>query len=341
MHGIVRNLADLPGSAFVPAPSDPRGRGKQECMAETELHQRIFQFLMAEWNRKDNRQLEEVHLVYAPGNGFAHEPIRRWVRTDEPELFVEIANVEKLVMQILEFAEGEADAKPAGKHRFVIRTKQTMGERATMSFALAPTYKGEGDDEALIVNGGGSGGGGGGGGGRGSSDVAIATILSNNNAQLMRTNTQMFDGTIRVLGHQVQNLHERIIELTGENATLRRRLEEAESSKDDRDFQRMMAHDKSQRSNAALQKVLQLGTVVMARFGGEGGSQLPEGNPMGLLISEFYQSLRQEQMASLLQTLDMPQKIMFFEIVKLVQAQQEKGSGPGGPGGPPGGAGPR
>lgn len=295
-------------------------------MDNPELHQKILGFLMTEWARTENRQLVEVHLVFCPGGGFRDEPLRKWVRADEPDLFAEIVNVEKLTTQILELAETDADSRPAGKHRYLVRTQQHLGERANHPFSLSPAYRGTGDDGAMIVNGVGRGGGGGG----GSSDIQAAQILAGNNSQLMRINTQMFDGTIRVLGHQVQNLHEQVIMLTAENATLRRELEEAKSTKMDREFQMAMAHEKNARSNAALQKVLQLGTVVVAKFGADGaGQQLGEGNPLAMLISEFYQSLRDDQRNALIQILDMPQKIMFFEIVKIVgglgQPQQPPG----------------
>jgi hypothetical protein len=47
-----------------------------------ELHGKILGFLMAEWARKDNRQLTGVDLLYAPGNGFKDEEIRKWIRAD-------------------------------------------------------------------------------------------------------------------------------------------------------------------------------------------------------------------------------------------------------------------
>ena len=297
-----------------------------------ELHQKILAFLMVEWARKDERQLVEVELLFAPGSGYRQEPVRKWVRADEPDFFAEIVNIEKLVTQIIEIAEGEADAKPAGKHCFVVRTKQHLGGRANMSFALSPSYTGGGDETSLVPNGGG--------GSRGSDIVAAAQILASNNGQLMRTNTQMFDGTIRVLGQQNLNMHEQIMELRTENASLRRKLEEAESNKMDREFQIMMAADKNARTNATVQKVLQLGTVVVSKFaaGNEGAAQLGEAAPLPMLIGEFYQSLRPDQKGGLMQMLDMAQKIMFMEIVNLVKPP-EKGQGqqqpPGGVNGAP------
>lgn len=291
-----------------------------------ELHAKILGFLMAEWARKDNRQLVSVELVYAPGGGFREEPIRKWVRADEPDFFAEFPNVEKLVTQIIEIAEGEVDAKPAGKHRFVLRTHQHLGERANLSFPLSPSYTGS-DETSLVTNGGSRGGGGGG------SDVAAAQILASNNGQLMRINTQMFDGTIRVLGQQNLNMHEQIMALTAENATLRRELEEARSNKMDREFQIAMAAEKNARTNAGFQKLLQLGTVVAAKIGTNDAAQLGEATPLSMLIGEFYQSLRQDQLGVLMQTLDMAQKIMFMEIVNLVKPPDKGGPQQGQPGG--------
>lgn len=295
----------------------------------TELHAKILGFLMAEWARKDNRQLVGVDLLFAPGNGFRDEEVRKWVRADEPDFFAEFVNVEKLVTQIIEIAEGEADAKPAGKHRFKVRTHQHLGSHTHMSFALSPSYTGS-DETSMAL----AGGGGGGGGGRGG-DVAVTQILAGNNAQLMRTNTQMFDGTIRVFGHQVQNLHEQVIALTNENVSLRRELEEARSNKMDREFQIAMAAEKNARTNAGFQKVLQLGSVVVAKFaaGNEGAAQLGEAAPLSILLGDFQQSLRQDQMAALMQILDMSQKIMFMEIWNLVKPpdkDQQQGQAPQG-----------
>jgi len=117
-----------------------------------ELPGKILQFLMTEWARKDNRQLVAVELIYAPGGGFREEPIRKWMRADEPDFFTAV-NIEKLVAQIIEITEEEADSKPAGKHRFVIRTHQHLGERATMSFPLSPRCCG--DETSSVPNGGG------------------------------------------------------------------------------------------------------------------------------------------------------------------------------------------
>jgi len=151
---------------------------------QAELHGKILGFLMGEWARKDNRQLVSVDLLYAPGSGYRDEEIRKWVRADEPDLFAEFVNIEKLVAQIVEIATGEADAKAPGKHRFVVRCTQHGGSRPTLSFALSPSYTGN-EDVAIVPTGGGLGG-----GGVSSKDQQV---IANHAGQLMRINAQMFD----------------------------------------------------------------------------------------------------------------------------------------------------
>lgn len=303
---------------------------------EAETQSKILAFLMEEWVRRDNRQLVGVDLFYAPGGGYKDEPVRSWERADTPEFFAEMVNVERLASQILDIAQGEVDAKPAGKHRFVLRTRQHMGTKPTMSFALYPSFHGAGDETSLVA--GGAGAGAGGGGGR-SNDIAAAQILAGNNSQLMRINAQMFDAALRPLAQQNQQLLTELIALRAENSELQRKLAEAEANKSDREFQIAMAMEKNARANAGFQKLLQLGTVVAAKIGAgsDGASQLGEGNPLAMLLGEFYQSLRQEQLGVLMQTLDMGQKIMFMEIVNHVRPP-DKGQGqsqqpPGGPSG--------
>ena len=84
--------------------------------------------------------------------------------------------------------------------------------------------------------------------------------------------------------------------------------------------------------------MLQLGSVVVAKFasGNDAAGQLGEGAPLPMLIGEFYQSLRQDQIGTLMQMLDMAQKIMFMEIVNMVRPPDKGEARPPGP--PNGGA---
>lgn len=106
-----------------------------------DLHGKIMAFLAGEFARKEGRQCVGIDLIYTPGDGYRDEPIRKWVRPDDPELF-EMPGVEGLVSTILQIAEDEVDAKTSGRHRFVLRTHQHLGGRATMTFALSTRYVG-------------------------------------------------------------------------------------------------------------------------------------------------------------------------------------------------------
>jgi hypothetical protein len=286
-----------------------------------ELHGKILGFLAGEFARKDVRQCVSIDLVYRPGNGFRDEEIRKWVRADEPELFDvpnNFVNVEKLVSQIIEIAMSEADAKPPGKHCFVLRTHEHHGGRSTLAFPLSPGYSGS-DETALVA-------GGGGGGGR----QDASAVLMNHAGQLMRINAQMYEGTIRVLGSQNADMRAENAELRADNIKLRRENDELRSSSTEREFQIAMAMEKNARVNAGFQKLLQIGTVVAAKIGG--GDEAQAGNSsLAMLLSEFYKSLRPDQMGVVMNTLDMGQKIMFMEIVKMV-APPEQPPGESSPG---------
>jgi hypothetical protein len=290
-----------------------------------ELHQKILGFLMAEWARKDNRQLVAVALLYSPLNGFKDEEIRTWIRADQPELFADFGTLEKIVSDVIEIAEGEANAKPAGKHRFVVRCHQHAGSRPYISFSLSPTYNGT--EESLMIGGGGGGGG-----------PRDQHVIAGHASQLMRINAQMFEGTIRVLGQQNMNLHQQVATLTAENATLRKELEEARSNKMDREFQIAMAAEKNARTNAGFQKILQLGTVAIAKLGAGTGpgndAAAMAGSPLGMLLGELFNSLRPEQRDVIFGALDMPQKIMFMEIVNMVRPPEPPNQGNAAPGAP-------
>lgn len=283
---------------------------------------KIFTFLVGEINRKEGSQCTGAELVYDPGQGYRPETIRKWVRTEEPDLF-ELPNVENFAKLILEIAEGEADAKSAGKHRFVVRTHQHLGGRAVCSFPLSPSFSG-GDDTAMVTSGGGK-----------------SDVIANHAHQLMRVNAQMFEGTIRVLGQQNQLLRDENADLRTENNSLRREIEEARSSKSTQEFQIAMAMEKNARTNMGFQKLMQIGTVVASKLVGPGGEAAAGGAPGGssglaMLLRDFGASLRQDQIAVLMQTLDMGQKLLFMEIMN--QAAPPASPNPPGPTSQPPGA---
>jgi hypothetical protein len=127
-----------------PAPDvDLVDRAAREVTTSEDLYRKILNFLICELAREEKRRCIGIDLFYAPGGGFRDEIIRKWTREDDSELFEHGNAVETLASQILEIAEGEADARPAGKHRFIVRTYQHYGARQIMSFSLSPMYFGD------------------------------------------------------------------------------------------------------------------------------------------------------------------------------------------------------
>jgi hypothetical protein len=275
-----------------------------------EIHSKILSFLAGEIARKEGRQCVAVDLVFTPGGGFRDDEIRKWVRADSPDLFDNFVKLDELVSAIIEIAENEADAKTPGRHRFEVRTHQHLGGRARQSFVLSPSYNG-GDELSLVPTNGAR------------QDATAATVLMNHAGQLMRTNAQIFDGTIRVLAATNSDMRRENAELHAENILLRREVDEARSNKMDREFDIAMQAEKNARTNAGFQKLMQLGTVVAAKIGGN-ENQPGEQTPVGMLIGEFGKSLRKDQIDVLMNTLDMAQKIMFFEIMNMVSPEQSK-----------------
>jgi hypothetical protein len=290
-------------------------------VSREEDHAKLVGFLSGEFVKPGGHQCIKVELVYAPGGGYKEEPLRDWVRELEPEKF-EISYVPTLVSHILEVAESEADAKEPRKHRFVIKTLQFMGSRQSTSIMLAPAYGGADDTMAMVAPGQ---------GGRQNDQ-----LIANHANQLLRVNTQMFDGTIRTLIGQNNQLVKAEAELRAENILLRREVEEARSSKIEKELQVMIAADKNNRANQTFQKLLQIGSLVAAKIGAPEGVAALTGqpSPLQVLLADFGKSLRQDQVMSLQKVLDESQLMMFFQIMTMV-AEQTKAPPPGAPGGDP------
>jgi len=122
-------------------------REAREAVSSEEPLHKILAFLVGEFARKESRQCTGIDLLYAPGHGYRDECIREWTREDDTEFFDGRPNIERLALLILEIAEDEVDAKDIGRHRFVVRTRQYLGHRQTMSFSLSPADVGNSDKE--------------------------------------------------------------------------------------------------------------------------------------------------------------------------------------------------
>ena len=110
---------------------------------QKERQDKLAAFLFREMARKEHRQCVQVELLYSPGMGFHDEPIHAWTRDEDPKLLEDLSGVEPLVSAIFQIANDAMAHKPAGKHRFVVRTHQHLESKPAHSFALYPPYNDE------------------------------------------------------------------------------------------------------------------------------------------------------------------------------------------------------
>jgi hypothetical protein len=100
------------------------------------LSKKLLAFLVGEFAREEGRQCDSLDLLYQPP-GFHGSHIRSWTRTDYPEFFEDVAQIEQLVSAIIEVAEDDAEYETE-PYLYVIRTNQYLGGRVKRRFKLSP-----------------------------------------------------------------------------------------------------------------------------------------------------------------------------------------------------------
>lgn len=280
-----------------------------------DIRSRLIDFLGPAFSAKDRNLAMKVELLYCPGKGLRDEQMREWERSDRPEIFEQLDLIEALIMQIIKLAEDHADNAGAGSHKFKVRVHQQFNGKPFLLFAIKPSHDSYAGDEstAMMAPGGGMGG-------SAQNDAVIGALnmVSGHAGQLMRINTQMHGESFRVLANLTEDLRDENIKLRTENSQLRKELEAAQSNKEDREYQFAMAHSKNQRTDAAVSKAIQIGTVIAAKITGM-GKELGAPDGLGMLLTEFGKSLRPEQIQALMGVLDQGQIIMFMQIMEMVQ----------------------
>lgn len=286
-----------------------------------EIRGKLLEFIGPAFAAKDNRLAMKLELLYCPKNA-REEPMREWDRNERPEVFEQLDLTEALIQSIIKLAEDHADSFGQGYHRFKVRVHQQFNSKPSISFGLRPSfdqYSGGGGEETAMTTFG--GGGGGHGGASGDAVIGALGMVRDHAGQLMRINTQMHGESFRVLANLTEDLRDENIKLRTENSSLRKELETAQSNKDDREYQFAMAHSKNQRTDAAVGKLLQIGTVIAAKITGM-SKELGAPDGIAMLLSEFGRSLKPEQIQKLMGVLDQGQLIMFMQIMEMVQPKQ-------------------
>lgn len=280
-----------------------------------ELHEKVTTHIVAALAKKEGRQCVRIEVIHSQ-KGFRDDELRSWTRVDEPTLFDDFTKIEPLVSEILKICTDHADSYGSGAHRYVVRTHQFLGGRESVHFKISPSYDSAGDDEetALVTQG----------GSKGASDHAMGVVTQNNLA-LMRQNTQMFQASFGTLAALSKGNMEELMELRKENRDLRRQLDEAENNKLDKEFEIAQRMEKSAMKSAGFKQLMQFATIAAAKLtGGANGAGGKEATtPLGMLVYKFGESLRQDQIMTLMNILDMGQKALFMEIMGMVAPKEE------------------
>jgi hypothetical protein len=292
-----------------------------------ELHRRLREFLVAEVNRRDERQCVRIELFYAP-RGSRPTPLKDWSRKEYPEIFESLTLIEKLTTTLIEAAEYYADSFQSGKHRFEVWTKQHLGSGAQFAFVMQPAATAvAAEDTALAAPGGGA---------SGSTPLTEGTA-AHVIATLTRAQQSMFDGTVRVLGATNASFREENTELRERVRSLERELDQARSERLEREHVVRMEDRRQDQRSEALGRLLQLASILAGRFvAGDGtgpNAAQNAGQALRLLIAQFAKSLRPEQIQAVFGSLDQVQQGMLMEIMTIATRDEAQPGGPGTPNG--------
>lgn len=290
-----------------------------------EIHRKLVAFLGGEFARAEGRQCVRFELVSAQP-GLRGDPIRTWDRSERPEIFDGLANIEALVTEIIRLAADHADSFGGGSHRFEVRTEQHLGGRQKSSFRILV------DESAGEPSGG--------------DDAPTATGLV---GQLMRhlevnarTQAGMYQTTIGTMSRMIQDLADEARALRSDRNSRFDELEEARSRQADRDLEGMRQVASDRRKDEAFGKIMQLVPIAASRMlsGGSGsgsgagagkgsGQGAGAGEALTILANELTDSLSPEQFAQIAGALGVNQKILLAELFRI--AQQNKAAGQAAP----------
>lgn len=282
-----------------------------------ELHTKILAFLSGEFARTEGHQCVHVGLYYrAPGIGDEDLYSRDRTVADEAEWFSTQGLVEKMVREILDRAEQQANSftTNAKARRFFIRTKQHLGGRQTFPFAMQATsivsYDDDDDDGPV----------------RGGKDGDGNALVGDAFKTLVKVNAGMFGDSLKALSAQLTAAVKENAELNAENRTLRRQIDEVTSTRMDREWSIQKEMKRENRADQGFAKFIQLGTIVASKMlPGSGLEQTMDGggDALEMMIAKFFEGLSEDQGKALLAILKMEQQMLLYEIDQLIKKRSQ------------------
>jgi hypothetical protein len=270
-----------------------------------DIHRKLVAFLSGEFARGEGRICVQLDLT-AANPGSVGTPLGTWDRAENPELFSDLGKIEELVTAILTKAQDHADAFGSGSHRFEIRTRQHLGHRVAHGFRLAATT----DSDGL-----------GGGDDQPNATGVLAQQMRHTEIHMRMsvTTTQLMVGTLE---RQLRSLSDECVQLREERRKHLAELEEARSTRGEREYVMSMGLAADERKTQAVNKVLQLLPVVATKFLGKEAMEGGKATPLSMLISELGKSLTPPQIKQITAALSMEQQMLLMEAMRVAQAAE-------------------
>lgn len=147
--------------------------------------------------------------------------------------------------------------------------------------------------------------------------------------QLMRhneaTNRALMQGMTGMMGimtRQLESVNQVNEKLIRERTDMFETLESARSTQSERDTQLMLVSGEQERKDKAFEKLMGLVPVVINRMIGAKVMPGDANDPLMLMLDPLISGMSQEQFQGITATLKPEQQLMFFEILKTIQARK-------------------
>ena len=308
-------------------------------------HTKVLAFLAGELAREGHQMCVKIELEYTPKQGFRREPIKSWTPAADAQYFekdpesgsTNHAHLADLAGSVIDLAESHADSYGEGKHRFVLRTTQHLGARATCAFVCLPGYGcGDTDDAAglgtvSLAIPGQSGEGAQQPISAGNINLAVTTQLMRHlenrdraTKDMMQTFLQSFAAASQQLRDENTALREQLTQAERDRREWLLQIEEARSKDHERQIEAAQVTSKNERTDYAMKKILALLPVAISGLvSNKKDKNGPSGKPakpsaLAMHMSKLFDSLNDEQRDHIESVLDIEQKILLGSIVKAI-----------------------
>lgn len=244
-----------------------------------------------------------IELCHANTPGHKGRSIRIWERQETPELFEDMGSIEKLVTEILELSEQDAQNNGPGRHRYELRTKQHLGRQMTLPFLLVTEE--EDNNGQLTLE-------------RPDTNGQVHQQMRHNE-YLLQTVLKVVGSATQSMSRQIQHLNEENQRLSIDRVQMLRRIEDSSVDQEERAISAMLAQSADARKDEVLQKVLiPMVPIILAKLAsGKSANGIGNTSALASVIDKLISSLSQEQVVAMSGVLN-SQQIMLLQEASII-----------------------